>query len=202
MHREQELAYAKARQAVSDILAYLGEDTTRQGLLETPERFLKSMIEQTVGYKQDPYRVLEKFFEEVAGYQNLVMLQNIHFESMCEHHLAPIVGNATVAYIPNGRVVGLSKLARVVDIFAKRLQIQERLTSQIGQALDEVLLPTGVGVIIRARHNCLCVRGAYKPNANMTTTYFSGVLDSDPVRRGEFYTAAALPWGNGVHHSQ
>lgn len=202
MQNDQERSHAKARQAVIDILDYLGEDTSRQGLQETPERFLKSMVAQTVGYSQDPYRVLEKFFEEVAGYKNLIMLQNIHFESMCEHHLAPIVGNATVGYIPNGRVVGLSKLARVVDIFAKRLQIQERLTSQIGLALDEVLLPKGVGVIIRAKHNCLCTRGAYKPNANMTTTYFSGVLDTDSVKRGEFYTAAALPWGNGVHHSQ
>ncbi|WWP02125.1 MAG: GTP cyclohydrolase I FolE [Candidatus Dasytiphilus stammeri] len=191
-----------ARQAVVDILNYIGEDVNRQGLIETPDRFLKSLKAQTKGYSEDPSKILEKFFEEVEGYNNLVLLQNIHFESTCEHHLAPIVGSAMVGYIPDKKVVGLSKLARVVDVFSKRLQIQERLTSQIGQTLDEVLTPQGVGVIIRARHNCLCTRGAYKPNAFMTTSYFSGIFEQNLIKKEEFYKSVSLPWGKGVHYSQ
>ncbi|WWO99712.1 MAG: GTP cyclohydrolase I [Candidatus Dasytiphilus stammeri] len=202
MSNMQAFQKKKARQAVIDILTYLGEDVTRQGLLDTPDRFIKSLKNQTEGYSKDPYLILEKFFEEVEGYQNLVLLQNIHFESTCEHHLAPIVGSAVVGYLPDRRVVGLSKLARVVDVFSKRLQIQERLTSQIGQTLDQVLKPKGVGVIIRARHNCLCTRGAYKPNAFMTTIYFSGLFEQNLLKKDEFYRSVSLPWGHGVHYSQ
>lgn len=198
----QKLKKEKAYQAVVEILHYLGEDVTRQGLIDTPKRFLKSLQAQTEGYSKDAHKILEKFFEEVEGYDNLVLLQNIHFESTCEHHLAPIVGSAVVGYIPDRRVVGLSKLARIVDVFSKRLQIQERLTAQIGQTMDEVLKPQGVGVIIRARHNCLCTRGAYKPNAFMTTLYFSGILEQDLLKKEEFYKSVSLPWGTGVHYSQ
>lgn len=176
----------EAEAAVRTLLLWAGDDPTRDGLIETPSRVAKAFKEYFRGYDQDPEAILQKTFEETEGYDEMVVLRGIRFESHCEHHLAPIVGRAWVGYIPNGRVVGISKLARVVDAFAKRLQIQEKMTSQIANIIDDVLQPQGVAVVIKAEHHCMTTRGVHKPGTDMVTSRMLGVFRDNAITRQEF----------------
>ena len=176
----------EALRAVSTLLKWAGDDPDREGLLETPKRVLKAFNEWFRGYEEDPVMVLEKTFTEVEGYEDWVVLKSIRLESYCEHHLAPIIGTVRVAYLPDKLVVGISKLARVVDIFSKRLQIQERLTREIGLTIDGVLKPKGVAVLIEAEHHCMCTRGVHKSGTSMVTTTFLGEGKTDVDFRRSF----------------
>ena len=169
----------EAEEAFKTILAWMGEDPNREGLLETPKRVIKAFKEYFGGYTQDAEKVLDKTFGDVEGYDDMVVEKNISVTSHCEHHMAPIVGTAHVAYIPKDRVVGLSKLARVVEVFSKRLQIQERLTMQVAQALMKSLDAKGVAVTIDAAHQCMTMRGIKKENATTVTNYFLGQFKED-----------------------
>jgi GTP cyclohydrolase I len=172
---------------VREILRYIGEDPQREGLLDTPARVVKAMGEHFSGYGADPIEPLSRTFGEIEGYDELVLLSNIQLHSHCEHHMVPFVGVAHVGYIPNGRVVGLSKLARVVDIFSKRLQVQEKLTAQIAGVINDTLQPTAVGVVIQARHYCMCYRGVQQPGAITTTSKLHGTFLSNASARSEFF---------------
>jgi len=172
---------------VRGILEYIGDDPSREGLLETPERVLRAMNEYFSGYREDPKEHLLKTFEEVEGYDEVVLVSDIDVFSHCEHHMAPFIGKAHVAYIPDGRVVGLSKLARVVNAYAKRLQVQEKMTMQIAQAIEEVLKPAGVAVILQCRHFCMCYRGVKKPGSWTTTSKLTGVFLKNPSSRLELF---------------
>ena len=169
----------EAEEAFKTILAWMGEDPNREGLLETPKRVVKAYKEYFNGYKEDPNKILDKTFGDVDGYDDMVIQKNISVQSHCEHHMAPIIGKAHVAYIPKERVVGLSKLARVVEVFSKRLQTQERLTMQIAKTIMDVLQPRGVAVTIDAAHQCMTNRGIKKENATTVTNYFLGVFKDD-----------------------
>jgi GTP cyclohydrolase IA len=175
-----------AEAAFRTVLQWIGEDIDRDGLRETPARLVRAFQEYFSGYAQDPEQILQRTFEEIDGYDEMVVLRNVPFESHCEHHLAPIIGRAWVAYVPDRRVVGISKLARVVDAFARRLQIQERLTSQIANTIDEVLKPQGVAVVIRATHHCMSTRGIRKPGADLVTSRMLGCFRDNPMTRQEF----------------
>ena len=177
---------AEAETAIRTILAYLGEDPMREGLAGTPDRVVRAFDEHFAGYAQDPIEILQRTFEEVAGYDEIVLLKGIPFVSHCEHHMAPIVGHAHVGYLPDSRVVGISKLARVVDVFARRLQIQEKMTAEIAGAIDRVLKPRGVGVVIEAAHHCMTTRGVNKAGVTMTTSTLLGSFRADPDTRREF----------------
>jgi len=169
----------EAEEAFKTILTWIGEDPDREGLLETPKRVVKAFKEYFAGYAEDPDKILEKTFGDVEGYDDMVVEKNISVSSHCEHHMAPIVGTAHVAYIPNERVVGLSKLARVVEVFSKRLQTQERLTMQVAKALMTSLDAKGVAVTIDAAHQCMTMRGIKKENATTVTNYFLGQFKED-----------------------
>ncbi len=177
---------AEVEAAYRTIIRYTGDDPNRDGLLETPARATRALDEYFAGYDVDPVQILNKTFEETAGYDEMVVLRAIPFESHCEHHLAPIIGKAWVAYLPASRVVGISKLARVVDAFAKRLQIQERMTSQVAKVIEEVLQPLGVGVVIKANHQCMSSRGVHKHGTDMVTSHMLGAFRKDPATRQEF----------------
>ena len=170
---------AEAERAVKTLIKYIGEDPDREGLINTPKRVIKSFKEFYSGYGQNPEELLSKTFEEVEGYNDIVLLKNINFESHCEHHMVPIIGRATIGYYPKKRVVGISKLARVLDMFAKRLQTQETMTVQILSCIDNILLPRGTGVFIDAEHHCMSTRGVLKNNVRMTTNQFSGCFLED-----------------------
>jgi len=176
-----------AMKHVRGLLEYMGEDVHREGLLETPARVLAAMGEHFSGYREDPKEHLQKTFEEVEGYDEVVLVSDIDVHSHCEHHMVPFVGKAHVAYIPHGRVVGLSKLARVVDGYAKRLQVQEKLTMQIANAINEVLEPEGVAVIIQCQHFCMCHRGVQKSNSWTTTSKLTGTFLNNPSSRLELF---------------
>jgi GTP cyclohydrolase IA len=176
----------EAEDAVRTLLRWAGDNPARDGLIETPSRVAKAFEDYFRGYHDDPEAILQKTFEETAGYDEMIVLRKIRFESHCEHHLAPIVGHAWVAYIPNGRVVGISKLARVVDSFAKRLQIQEKMTAQIANVINEVLQPQGVGVVIKAEHHCMTTRGVMKPGTDLVTSRMLGIFRDNPITRQEF----------------
>lgn len=176
----------QAEQAVKTLLHWAGDDPEREGLLETPARLVRAYEEYFTGYGQDPVQILSKTFDEVNDYDEMVLVKNIRMESTCEHHLAPILGIAHVAYIPSKRVVGLSKLARVVDLYAKRLQVQERLTAQIAQAINETLEPKGVAVVIDATHQCMSCRGVHKTESTTITSQMLGLFRKDPRTRAEF----------------
>jgi GTP cyclohydrolase I len=176
---------AEAEAAFRTILRWAGDDPDRPGLLETPARVARAVEEYFAGYKQDPAQMLQKTFEEIEGYDEMIVLRGIPFESHCEHHLAPIIGRAWVAYVPRGRVVGISKLARVVDAYAKRLQIQEKMTAQIADTIERVLQPQGVGVIIKAEHHCMTARGVHKPGTDLVTSRMLGCFRNNPVTRHE-----------------
>jgi GTP cyclohydrolase I len=177
---------AEAEAAVRTLLRWTGDDPDREGLRGTPDRVVRAFEEFFSGYQSDPVELLQCTFEEAAGYDEMVVLRDIRFESHCEHHLAPIIGKAHIAYLPRGRVVGISKLARVVDAYAKRLQIQEKMTAQIANTLDDVLQPKGVAVVIEAAHQCMTTRGVHKPGVTMVTSRLLGAFRDDPSTRHEF----------------
>nr|WP_279184954.1 GTP cyclohydrolase I FolE [Acetobacter syzygii] len=174
----------EAEQAVRTLLRWAGDDPTREGLLDTPARVARAYTDFFSGYEIDPANLLRRTFSEVDGYDEIVLLRDIRFESHCEHHLAPIIGRAHVAYLPRQRVVGISKLARVVDAYARRLQIQERLTAQIANTINDELEPHGVAVIIESAHECMTTRGVHKPGVSMVTSTMLGVFrDNSDTRR-------------------
>ncbi len=175
----------EAEAAVRTLIRWAGEDPTREGLLDTPKRVADAYKEWFEGYETDPMDMLARTFDETAGYDEIVLLRDIRLESFCEHHLAPIIGKVHVAYLPNRRVVGISKLARVVDAYAKRMQIQEKLTAQIANTIDEVLQPRGVAVIIEAQHQCMSTRGVHKTGVGMVTSRMLGVFRTDGDTRRE-----------------
>ncbi|MEL7487260.1 MAG: GTP cyclohydrolase I FolE [Pseudomonadota bacterium] len=178
---------ADAEAAVRTLLAYYGEDPSREGLLDTPRRFVDAYEEFLAGYKQDPIALLSRTFEEVEGYDDIVLLRNIRIESHCEHHISPIIGEAHVAYLPSDKVVGISKLARVVDAYAHRLQSQEILTNQIANAIEQALKPRGVAVIVDAQHFCISTRGVHKTDVACVTRAMTGVFKTDPAMEARFY---------------
>lgn len=180
------VSQAEAEAAVRTLIQWAGDDPDREGLIETPKRVAKSYRELFQGYEVEPREYLEKTFEEVGGYDELVVLKNIRFVSFCEHHMLPVVGVAHVGYLPTDRVVGISKLARVVRGFARRLQIQEKMTSEIAAAIQDVLRPHGVGVVIEAEHSCMTMRGVDVPGASLSTSCLLGVVREDPRTREEF----------------
>ena len=175
-----------AEDAVRTLIRWAGDDPDREGLEGTPTRVARAYEEFFSGYGDDPQDILARTFEEVDGYDEMVVLRDIRFESHCEHHMAPIIGVAHVAYLPDHRVVGISKLARVVDVYARRLQIQEKMTVQIADAIDAVLKPKGVAVVVEATHQCMTTRGVHKPGVVMTTSRMAGAFRDDPTTRREF----------------
>ena len=177
---------AEVEAAVRTIIRWSGDNPDRDGLIETPARVTRALEESFVGYTQDPTAILQKSFDEIEGYDEMIVLRGIRFESHCEHHMAPILGRAWVAYVPDGRVVGISKLARVVEAYAKRLQIQEKLTAQIANTINDVLKPHGVGVVIKASHHCMTARGVHKPDADLVTSRMLGCFRDNPQVRQEF----------------
>ncbi|GAB3023740.1 MULTISPECIES: GTP cyclohydrolase I FolE [Oleiagrimonas] len=176
----------QAEDAVRVLLRWAGEDPSREGLLDTPKRVVKAYRDWFSGYEEDPGEYLRRTFEEVEGYDELVVLRGIEFESHCEHHMAPIIGRAHVGYLPDKKVVGISKLARVVDGFARRFQVQEKLTAQIAHCILETLQPRGVGVVIDASHECMTTRGVHKRGVSMVTSQMLGTFREDARTRAEF----------------
>jgi GTP cyclohydrolase I len=176
----------EAEEAVRTLIRWAGDDPSREGLRDTPRRVVRSYEEFFRGYQVDPAEVLRRTFEETDGYDEMVVLKDIRFESHCEHHMVPILGKAHVAYLPNRRVVGISKLARLVEAYAKRLQIQEKMTAQIANALQDELQPQGVAVVIEAAHQCMTTRGVHKPGVTMITSRMTGAFRNDPSTRREF----------------
>lgn len=189
----------QAQDYVRGLLRFLGEDVDREGLQDTPARVVRALGEHFSGYGLDPGEYLSKTFEEVDGYDELVLVSDIEVFSHCEHHMVPFVGKAHVAYIPKGRVVGLSKLARVVDVFAKRLQVQEKLTTQVADAIQAHLAPQGVAVIMQCQHFCMCYRGVKKPGSWTTTSKLHGIFLADAAARMELFTLIGLPRQIGGH---
>jgi GTP cyclohydrolase IA len=185
-------ARAQAQELVRGMLSYLGENPDREGLLETPARVVKAWDEHFGGYQLDPAEYLAKTFQEVEGYDELVLVSDIEVMSHCEHHMVPFVGKVHVGYIPDGRVVGLSKIARVVDVYAKRLQVQEKMTAQIADALNTHLRPQGVAVIMQCQHFCMCYRGVKKPGSWTTTSKLYGVFLDNAPSRMELFTLIGL----------
>ena len=176
----------EARAAVRTLIQWAGDDPDREGLLDTPDRVVRSYEEFYSGYGQDPVEILKKTFEETNGYDEMVVLKDIEISSHCEHHMAPIIGRVHIGYLPNKGVVGISKLARIVNVYARRLQIQEKMTAQIADALDEAIHPRGVGVVVEAAHHCLTTRGIQKRGVMMVTSRMLGSFRSDPKTRREF----------------
>jgi len=181
----------EALSAVRTLLRWAGDDPEREGLLETPDRVVRSYDEYFSGYRQDPREILAKTFSEVDGYDEMIVMNDIRFESHCEHHMAPIIGKAHIGYLPNRRVVGISKLARLVDVYAKRLQIQEKMTVQIADTLQEVLQPKGVAVVVEAAHQCMTTRGVHKPGTTLVTSRMLGAFRKDATTRREFLAMIA-----------
>jgi GTP cyclohydrolase IA len=175
-----------AEEAVRTLLLWAGEDPCREGLVETPARVARAYEDWFGGYKEDPVSFLKRTFEEVEGYDEMIVLRDIEFESHCEHHMAPIIGRAHVGYLPNNKVVGISKLARVVETFARRFQVQEKMTAQIANCIWDVLSPKGVGVVIEATHQCMTTRGVHKSNVSMVTSQMLGLFRKDARTRAEF----------------
>ena len=184
---------AEAEEAIRVLLRWAGEDATREGLLDTPARVVRAYEEYFGGYDVDPVALLARTFAETDGYDEIVLLRDIRFESFCEHHMAPIIGRAHVAYLPRTRVVGISKLARVVDAYARRLQIQEKMTAQIANTLDEVLQPLGVAVVIEATHQCMTTRGVHRPGTSLVTSRMLGAFRTNPSTRREFLAMIQRP---------
>jgi len=185
-------ARAEAEEAVRTLLRWAGEDPDREGLQGTPERVVRAYEEYFSGYACDPEVVLQRTFDETDGYDEMIVLRDIRFVSHCEHHMVPIIGTAHVGYLPARRVVGISKLARVVDLYARRLQLQEKLTVQIANAIDRVLQPRGVGVIVDSEHQCMTTRGVHRPGASMVTSRMLGAFRDDPLTRREFLAIAGV----------
>ena len=186
---------AEAEAAVRLLLRWSGDDPDREGLRDTPSRVVRAYDEFFTGYATDPMDLLARSFAETDGYDEMVVLRDIRFESHCEHHMAPIIGRAHIGYLPDRRVVGISKLSRVLDAFAKRLQIQERLTAQVANSIQEVLKPKGVGVVLDATHQCMTTRGVHRPGVTMVTSHMLGAFRDDPSTRREFLAIIAAPRG-------
>lgn len=183
----------EVEKAVHTLLLWAGDDPDREGLLDTPARVTKAYEEWFAGYKEDPETYLSRTFEEVEGYDEMVVLRDIRFESHCEHHLAPIIGRVHIGYLPNKKVVGISKLARVVEAYARRLQVQEKLNAQIANCIQNVLEPKGVAVVIEATHQCMTTRGVHKTGVTLVTSNMLGAFRQDPMTRREFLTIIGNP---------
>lgn len=190
MKRMPKRTQAEAEAAVRILIEWAGDDPAREGLLETPARVAKAYRQLFSGYDEDPRAYLEKTFEEVGGYDELIVLRDIRVVSFCEHHMLPFIGKAHVGYLPNNRVVGISKLSRVVNAFSRRLQIQEKLTAEIAEAICDILQPQGVGVMIESEHSCMTMRGVNTPGSNLVTSRLMGVIRDDPRTREEFLKLA------------
>jgi len=188
----------EAEEAIRTLILWAGDDPAREGLKDTPKRVVNSYEEFFKGYEAEPEDILKRTFEEVDGYDEMVLLRNIGFESHCEHHMAPIIGKAHVAYLPRKRVVGISKLARLVEAYAKRLQIQEKMTAQVANALEEVLQPFGVAVVIEATHQCMTTRGIHKRGVTMVTSRMLGAFRDNESTRREFLAMIGNPTGSNV----
>ncbi len=184
---------AEAEAAVRVLIRWAGDDVNRDGLLDTPARVARAWEDWFAGYNEDPQDMLARTFEEVEGYDEMILLRDIRFESHCEHHIAPIIGKAHVAYIPDKRVVGISKLARVVEVYAKRLQIQEKMTAQVANTLWDVLKPRGVAVVLEAAHECMSTRGVYKPEISTVTSRMLGAFRDSEATRREFLAIIGKP---------
>jgi GTP cyclohydrolase I len=189
---------AQAEHAVRTLIAWAGDDPDREGLIGTPDRVARAYEEFFAGYRQDPGALLQTTFEEVAGYDEMIVLRDIRLETHCEHHLVPILGKVHIGYLPAGRVIGISKLARVVDAYAKRMQIQETLTGQIAAIIQDILKPLGVGVVIEAAHQCMTTRGVHKPGVTMVTSHMLGAFRDDPTTRREFLSLIHAPRHHAV----
>jgi GTP cyclohydrolase IA len=196
--RWQRPSREEAEAAVRTLIAWAGDDPGREGVKATPDRVVRAFEEYFDGYGIDPEAILGRTFDETDGYDEVVVLKDIRFESHCEHHLAPIIGKAHVAYLPNRRVVGISKLARLVEVFAHRLQIQEKMTAQIANTLEDVLQPRGVAVVIEAAHQCITTRGVHKPGVTMVTSRMLGAFRTDASTRREFLSIIGNPSGAGT----
>ena len=183
----------QAEMAIRTLIKWAGDNPDREGLRDTPSRVVRSYEEFYQGYLADPRALLERTFEEIEGYDEIVFLRDIRFESHCEHHMAPIIGRAHVAYLPHKRVVGISKLARLIDVYAKRVQIQEKMTSQIANTINDVLQPKGTAVVIEASHQCMTTRGVHKPGVSMVTSTMLGAFRKDPSTRREFLAMIGNP---------
>jgi GTP cyclohydrolase I len=183
----------EAEAAVRTLLQWAGDDPAREGLIDTPSRVARAYREWFSGYDQDPVAYLQRTFEEVEGYDEMILLRDIRFESHCEHHLAPIIGRAHVGYLPTNKVVGISKLARVVETYARRLQVQEKMTAQIANCIQDVLEPLGAAVVVEAQHQCMTTRGVHKPGVTMVTSTMLGAFRKDPMTRREFLTIIGNP---------
>jgi|TARA_Y100000996_G_C22494931_1_gene631890 GTP cyclohydrolase I len=188
MKKDKKPSRSEAEAAVKTLLAWAGEDVKREGLKDTPKRVVKAYEDWFSGYNEDPKEVLKKTFSELDGYDEIIMLRDIRIESHCEHHIAPFIGSAHVAYLPKKRVVGISKLARITRIFSKRMQVQEKLTAQIANCIQEVLSPRGVAVVIEAQHQCMTTRGINAPGISMVTSQLLGKFRTDASTRREFYS--------------
>ncbi len=184
---------SEAEEAVKVLLSWAGDDPNREGLLDTPSRVVRAYQQWFKGYEEDPADLLKRTFEEVEGYDEMVVLRDIRFESYCEHHLAPIIGVAHVGYLPTDRVVGISKLARIVDAYAKRLQVQEKMNAQIANTLLDVLKPRGVAVVLEGEHHCMSTRGVHKPGVSMVTSTMLGEFRQNPATRKEFLDIIGNP---------
>jgi GTP cyclohydrolase I len=189
----------EAERAVRTLLRWAGDDPTREGLVDTPARVARAFEDWFGGYQDDPVQVLQRTFAEVEGYDEMVVLRDVRVESHCEHHLAPILGRAHIGYLPNKRVVGISKLARVVDAYAKRLQIQEKLTAQIANCIQDVLEPRGVGVVLEAEHQCMTTRGIQKPGTSLITSRMLGLFRRNDATRREFLSLIGHNGAANVH---
>ncbi|MCO6418349.1 GTP cyclohydrolase I FolE [Siccirubricoccus sp. KC 17139] len=188
----------EAEAAVRTLLRWAGDDPNREGLIDTPARVARAYEEFFAGYATDPVELLARSFEETDGYDEMVVLRDIRLESHCEHHMVPIIGRAHIAYLPAGRVVGISKLARVLEVYAKRLQIQEKLTAQVANCINDVLQPKGVAVVIEAAHQCMTTRGIHKPGVSMVTSRMLGAFRDDPSTRKEFLAMIAGQRSGGM----
>jgi GTP cyclohydrolase I len=183
----------EAEAAIRTLLRWAGDDPDREGLLDTPGRVARAYEEWFAGYHDDPVVYLQRTFEEVEGYDEMVVLRDIRFESHCEHHMAPIIGRVHIAYLPSKRVVGISKLARVVETYARRFQVQEKMTAQIAHCIQNVLEPLGCAVVVEAQHQCMTTRGVHKPGVSMSTSTMLGAFRNDPMTRREFLSVIANP---------
>ncbi len=183
----------EAEAAVRTLLQWAGDDPTREGLIDTPARVARAFEDWFSGYNQDPEEYMRRTFEEVEGYDDMIVLKDIRFESHCEHHLAPIIGRAHVGYLPNNKVVGISKLARVVEAYARRLQVQEKLNAQIAHTIQKILEPKGVAVVIEASHQCMTTRGVHKTGVNMVTSTMLGDFRANEITRREFLAVIGNP---------
>ena len=188
MKKNNRPSRSEAEAAVKTLLAWAGEDVKREGLKDTPKRVVKAYEDWFSGYNEDPKEVLKKTFSELDGYDEIIMLRDIRIESHCEHHIAPFIGSAHVAYLPKKRVVGISKIARITKIFSKRMQVQEKLTAQIANCIQEVLRPRGVAVVVEAQHQCMTTRGINTPGISMVTSQLLGKFRTDASTRREFFS--------------